>query len=485
MVVYAIGHNYYYMLKNICFLFYPGIQLKIINQEEQEKLLEKFVYTSVEKINNGYLVKVCTTIKTGNIEDQIIVHEQAQVKPEMAKLLYLQLHKLTSIIPPWGTLTGVRPVKLFLQLLEENNLQIAQEIFQQKYLVSKEKIDLVRDIVKVQQPILNGVTPKDCSVYISVPFCPSRCHYCSFVSANANTSSHLIQPHLDCLLEELQLTKEYITQLGFRVKSVYIGGGTPTTLTARQLEILLQKVNQLFKANLLDEFTVEAGRPDTIDLEKLLLMKQYGVNRLNVNPQSLNDHVLKQIGRNHTVKDIFDTMELARQVGFENINMDLIAGLQGETFNSFIESLEQVIGLQPTNITLHTLYMKRASQNVQSKLAVFRASDQEVGEMVAYCAQRLKEAGFAPFYMYRQRNTVDNLENTGYSKPGFESVYNIWIMDESHTIFGCGAGAVTKLIKEKGKDIQRIYNYKLPFEYIKNFEIEKKKKEKIMEFFKN
>lgn len=485
MLIIMKGHKFNYTLKNICYLFFPGQKITAVQDQSSEKD-NVTLFTQVKEENNGYFITAQLQVGSKTTERTCKEEDEKKIKTSLAKLCFFLLQNYTKITPPWGTLTGVKPVKLYLllckRLKSENE---AEKTLRETYLVSEEKIKLIKEVVNIQKPYLAYNNKRDCSVYVSIPFCPSRCSYCSFVSHSVEKQGHLVEPHLECLLRELEMTKRQIDTLGFRVNAIYIGGGTPTILTAEQLNRLLTKIDNLFDAKNVKEYTLEAGRPDTIDREKLVLAKQKWVTRLNINPQSLNDTVLTLANRRHTAKDIIDKVYLARELGFDNINMDLIAGLKGDNFESFQNTLAQVVSLKPQNITVHTLYMKRASKDVQEEHAQFKAQDTEVGKMVGFAAAELKKAGYSPFYMYRQRNTVDNLENTGYTLNNCESPYNIWMMDDTHTVFACGAGAVTKLVDQSKNKIERLYNYKLPLEYLKKFSHIEQKLKKTEEFFKS
>ncbi|MEG1779122.1 MAG: coproporphyrinogen dehydrogenase HemZ, partial [Oscillospiraceae bacterium] len=329
-------------------------------------------------------------------------------------------------------------------------------------------------------------TPQSFSLYVSIPFCPSRCSYCSFVSEAIATpkAKALLSPYVDKLCEEIKAAAKISRELGLRLETVYFGGGTPTTLSATQLKQLCDTIAVSFDMSTVREYTVEAGRPDTIDEDKLMVLKYAGVTRISINPQSLSDDVLKLIGRNHTAQDIADCFKLARRLGFNNINMDLIAGLEGDTLESFEKTVEYLLKLSPENITVHTLSVKRAAKIVKNKEQLL-TQDSVAEQMVSYAGKRLSESGYKPYYLYRQKNTLSNLENTGYSKPGFEGLYNVFIMDEIQTVLAVGAGAVTKLCSQEQSKVQRIYNFKFPFEYLRNFDEILIRQQGIKDFYAN
>ena len=401
----------------------------------------------------------------------------------IAQLLCRQLIKLTGFVPPWGLLTGIRPMKLLRMLTREYGKEEAERRFMEDYLVSEKKLAISRRTVVGEDKILALSKDNSFSLYISVPFCPSRCSYCSFVSQSVEHAAKLIPAYTDLLVRELQITAEIAASLGLHLESVYMGGGTPTTLSAGQLERVLTAVTEYFDLSGVSEFTVEAGRPDTVTPEKLAAIKRCGVGRISINPQTLNDDILRSIGRRHTVAQVYEAMDMARKAGFYNINMDLIAGLQGDTLESYRHTIDGVISLDPASITVHTLAMKRSASMVTGHVAQYNAEGLLASQMLDYGEKRLTESGYDPYYLYRQSGMVGNLENVGWSKPGYEGAYNVFIMDETHTILAVGGGAVTKLKQPRVNNIERIFNYKYPYEYIARFDEMIERKKGIKEFY--
>lgn len=398
----------------------------------------------------------------------------------ISKLLFKILHEITGTDVPWGILTGIRPTKKVLQLLDKGMSR--DEIFdllREEFWISDEKLRLVYDTAVVQRPLLMATPKHSIGLYVSVPFCPSRCSYCSFVSHSVEQAKKLMPEYIRLLCRELEIWGDIVKKLGLTVDTVYFGGGTPTSVSAEHLESLLKAVNKNFDLSHLREYCVEAGRPDTITEEKLVVLKENGVTRISVNPQTMNDEVLKNIGRRHTSKEIVDAYKLARKIGFDNINMDLIAGLPGDTPDSFRNTLEQIIALDPDSITVHTLTLKRAANLFSDGVSQL---ENPVRKMVRDSIAMLPENGYKPYYMYRQKNTLDNQENVGYAKPGKESFYNMLIMDETQSIFGAGCAASTKLV-EPCRMITRICNYKFPYEYIAQFDQLMEKKNQIYEIY--
>lgn len=401
----------------------------------------------------------------------------------IAQMLCRQFTELTGFEPPWGLLTGIRPMKLLRMLTRECGREEAERRFMDDYLVSEKKLELSRRTVRNEDKILALSRDNSFSLYISIPFCPSRCSYCSFVSQSVEHAAKLIPQYVELLIREIELTADIAKSLGLRLESVYMGGGTPTTLSAEQLELVLTSVTKCFDMSGVHEFTVEAGRPDTITPQKLAAIRRSGVGRVSINPQTLNDDILKSIGRRHTVEQVYNAMEWAKSAGFENINMDLIAGLQGDTLESYRHTVDGVIDLAPESITVHTLAMKRAAGIVTGHIAQYNAEGELAAQMLDYGEQRLTQTGYEPYYLYRQSGMVGNLENVGWSKPGSEGVYNVFIMDETHTILAVGGGAVTKLKQPRVNNIERIFNYKYPYEYISRFDEMIERKKGITEFY--
>ena len=361
-------------------------------------------------------------------------------------------------------LTGVRPVKLVRQMAETG---MTEAVIEQKLLdygVSPERVRLSLETWQNQRDIISALSPEKISLYVSIPFCPSRCSYCSFVSHSIERAADMLEQYLPLLLRELRLTARLIKEAGLSVVSVYIGGGTPTTLSAPQMELLLQEICKGFDLSACGEFTVEAGRPDTITREKLMVLAKNGVNRISINPQTLNDTVLETIGRRHTTADFMAAWRLSEEFSFAR-NVDLIAGLPGDDYASFCRTLDEIIALHPENITVHTLTVKHAStlkeQGPQQRTAM---------EMVEYSRSTMEQAGYLPYYLYRQKGTVEALENVGYTLPGLACKYNVYIMDDGHTIISAGAGGVTKLVPQGPQRITRSFNYKYPYEYINRFQ---------------
>lgn len=477
MNLYVKNHNFHFELENLTRLFFPNEKITVIRDFSEPQ--PPYIYTEVSdkitiSVNIGSFNTSETAVKKLTDDDNELVS---------AQLLYKLLCDFTGLTQPWGILTGVRPVKLLRRLAEESSEEQAVKKFEKDFFVSNEKIALSRETEHNERKILELSKPESFSLYVGIPFCPSRCSYCSFVMASIERAEKLIEPYTKLLCEEIKRTAEIANKLGLRLETVYFGGGTPTTLSAEQLDTVLGTVNNSFDMSTCREFTVEAGRPDTIDIAKLFALKENKVDRISINPQTVNDEVLKTIGRKHTAQQFFDAFELARKCGFDNINTDLIAGLPTDTPESFKNSLDSIVRLNAECITVHTLCMKRASRLTTEGVTLDLQQARDAREMLAYTQNILGQNEYIPYYMYRQSRMVGNLENVGWSKKGFESLYNVYVMDETHTILACGSGGVTKLKRNNPDYLERIFNFKYPYEYIDRFDELIQRKSGIMQFY--
>lgn len=386
--------------------------------------------------------------------------------------------------PAWGALTGVRPGKLMTPLLKSgmSDEEVAHK-FAEKYDVTPERARLCLETSRVTLQAEESLGDKDICLYVGIPFCPTRCAYCSFVSASVEKSMKLIDPFLDALYKELTATAEEIRALGLRVVSIYMGGGTPTTLSHTQLDELCTRIEREFDLGYLREYTVEAGRPDTITEEKLAVLRRHGVGRISVNPQTMSDKVLETIGRRHTADDIRAALALVRKVGGFEVNMDLIAGLPDDCTSGFRETVNAVLALAPENITVHTLSLKKGSRITLEGAQLPSAG--EVGAMLDFAQEALSAAGYSPYYLYRQKFMSGGFENVGWAKSGTSNLYNICIMEELCSIIALGGGGSTKLISRgEGRNI-RLMAPKYPQEYIANIEKTCADKKNIGRFYNN
>lgn len=483
MLILKINHNFHYETENLVRVFFPLEKITVVNSEDCKDMQSDGIISAMitregcwQKYSVGISVngESLTADKNGDIDDS------RDSELILCSVLFDALVKFTGYIPQWGMLTGVRPAKLMGSLRRDFGDKGACGYFTDVLRVSAEKTALARTVSEKQDAIAALNSDKSFSLYISVPFCPTRCSYCSFVSHSIEKAEKLLPDYVYLLCEELKVTADIAKKLGLKLKSVYMGGGTPTTLTAQQLESVLTTVNDSFDLSECLEFTVEAGRPDTVTKEKLDVLKECGVERISINPQTFNGNVLENIGRRHTVKQMYDAYSLAENTGFKSINTDLIAGLPGDTVESFKNSIDCVVALKPSNITVHTLALKRSSNIVTDKAENIEA---DTSAMLNYASKRLTESGYEPYYMYRQSKSVGNLENVGWAKKGYECLYNVFMMEELHTVLACGGGAVTKLKQDGTNKIERIFNFKYPYEYIDRFSEVLERKDKIAEFY--
>lgn len=384
--------------------------------------------------------------------------------------------------PEWGSLSGVRPAKLMDGYLREGlSPRAAKGRFMREYFVSGSRAQLCLDAALAAQEAARSLDERDVCLYVGIPFCPTRCAYCSFVSQSVEKSMKLMEPFLDALLLDIRATAAETRRAGLRPVALYMGGGTPTTLSAAQLDRLCAALEREFDLSALREYTVEAGRPDTITAEKLRVLRAHGVGRVSVNPQTMSDSVLEAIGRRHTAQDIVDALALVRECGGFEVNMDLIAGLPTDTAGGFSRTLDAVLSLAPENVTVHTLSLKRGSGLTLAGRPLPEAG--EVRAMLDEAMERLAGSGYAPYYLYRQKNMAGGFENVGWTKPGSESLYNICIMEELCSILAMGAGGSTKLVADGGKRIKRFIAPKYPQEYINAAPGFAAGKERIGEFY--
>lgn len=481
------SENYYkYEIEAVMKLFFPAENFTFIEEAASADINpdEDFIIVRRKKCKRYDYLYIYVKYQ-GNIRrraskiDPDTDDYDYKCEQKLCRMLFLCLRELTGIYPAWGSLTGIRPVKLINRMLSEGmSREDITGRLKNDFFVSDEKLSLAWKTAEVQEKFLKDIDESRFSLYVSIPFCPTRCSYCSFVSHSMKSAVKLIPQYIEKVCEELRLTGEIAKNLGLTLDTIYFGGGTPTSLEAEQLRQLMRAVEDNFDLSSLREYNVEAGRADTITEEKLRVIKEMGADRICVNPQTLNNDVLRAIGRNHTAEDFISAFNLARKIGFNLINTDLIAGLPTDTTESFRRTIDGIISLSPENVTVHTLSLKRSAGLYREDTGVLK---NPVSEMVSYGARQLAEHGYHPYYLYRQKNTVGNLENVGYSKPDTESLYNIYIMEEIQTILAVGAAASTKIVR--GGRPERIFNYKFPYEYISRFEEIKKRKMSIYNYF--
>ena len=473
------GHSFLYEVENTIRLFFPGEKLEQTQQNADITAIMQHNDIDVHLFANVFGESAETTIAQ-NLDDQ-------DYEFALCTLLFHLLCKRTGARPPWGVLTGVRPVRLVHPLLEAgfSNDEVV-EYFAKRYQTEKSKALLAVQTARAEQKLLTGNNSKAFSLYIGIPFCPTRCLYCSFISQAVKQTNKLMPEFTEYLQKELLLIADIVRKCGLLLQTIYIGGGTPTTLSTKQLAQIMNTVSANFDFSNLLEYTVEAGRPDTLlgesGKEKLSVIREYGADRISINPQTMNDAVLHKIGRAHTGAHTIAAYESARKAGYNIINMDVIAGLPTDTPESFMSTIEQVQALAPENITVHTLTVKRSSDLRDAPDAFVQSGD--ISSLLDESRDQLLKAGYESYYLYRQKGTRQNLENVGYAKPGCESRYNVYIMEEVHTILAAGAGGVTKLCMPPNK-IQRVFNFKYPHEYIARFDEIISRKAAIRSFYES
>lgn len=474
------GNDFKYELEGVMKLFIPATLFNIVYGDEIPS--GEYAFVRMKRFDNYALLYVICSYQGKKARKAEIVKGDADFELCLSRLLFKVMSKITGIVPKWGVITGIRPVKQVNRYLNRDMSE--SEIFdamQRDYLCSREKCGIAMKTALSQKKILDELDKKSFSLYVSIPFCPTRCSYCSFVSQSIEQCMGQIPLYLDNLCREIEYTGKLVSRLGLVLDTVYFGGGTPTTLEAAQLERLMKSIAASFDMSHLREYTVEAGRPDTITKEKLEAIKRNGCTRVSINPQTLSDSVLEKIGRKHNTEQFYKAFELAREVGFDCINNDIIAGLPSDTPESFAFTADKLIDMGAENITVHTLSIKRAARLNRDREEGLLENPAD--KMVSYATKRLLESGYVPYYLYRQKNMLENLENIGWSKPGRESLYNVYIMEEVQTILAVGAGGSTKLVDLDGKRLKRVFNYKFPLEYNKHFDLMLEKKNEVEDFY--
>jgi len=463
-----------FYVQNLCILFFPGAKFS-----ESEEMTDETPIVRVKVSDTGTGIHCTASMAIGkrsrsgeHIEGYLENSKRNYTKNRAAKIavgvaVIEAGEKFFGSRSPWGILTGVRPAKIATEMLQKcSDTKEARKELVNEYFINPKKASLILNIAQHEEKLIKTLPEKLCSLYISIPFCPSRCAYCSFVSYSTKKLLDLLTPYVARLKEDIKRTVDLISELGLSIATVYIGGGTPTILSEEQLEDLLSHVASLVAVDSLMEYTLEAGRPDTISEGKLAVAKKYGVTRISVNAQTMNNDILRGIGRNVSAEQFYKAYDIAKRSGIKYINTDLIAGLPGEGFSSFSDSVDKIIALEPDNITVHTFCVKNSSDIINTGIEIYSRTGGETAKSVEYSQLKCKNAGYIPYYIYRQKNSVGNLENVGFAKKGAEGLYNIFMMEEIHSIFACGAGAVTKLVASDRSKIMRMFMPKYPFEYL-------------------
>ena len=458
-------------VQSLCMMFYHGV--KFPENGESCDNLELTV-----TVNESKSAVHCTALLR---QDERFVEKSAlcnfmenesvdrTYKIAIGQAIYSAGAEMTGRDSGYGILTGIRPSKVVAEILSHNDVTDTMNILTKRYLMSIEKARLCIEVAKNETEILRSTDDSKCSVYISIPFCPSRCNYCSFISYAGKKLFSLIPDYLEKLCVDIKNTFDNIKKLGLTVSCIYIGGGTPTILSEEQLDRLLSTIYSSTDVNALDEYTLEGGRPDTITEKKLETAKKYGITRISINPQTLNDDVLERIGRRHTVAEFLDAYKKVSESGIPIVNTDLIAGLDYDNYDSFKATVDKIIELSPANITVHSFCVKNAAQIRSDDKDIYGKNTDFARKSIDYSICALLNNGYTPYYMYRQKNTVGNSENVGYAKKAFLGLYNVYMMSDAHTVFGIGAGATTKLVKHVNGNscIERIFSPKYPYEYLK------------------
>ncbi|MBQ5799342.1 MAG: coproporphyrinogen dehydrogenase HemZ, partial [Oscillospiraceae bacterium] len=467
MKLQLIGHDEKYAVEQSLLTLFPDE--RPVYGEVDEAADDIWAVVTLEETENTVCVttELCCAQKRGSYRYDFPLsgsayEKEGQRRHAIGMSFFRTAKELLGIAPAWGSLTGVRPGKVAAHYLRRGTEEEAYEALTKVYDVTPERARLAVETATVGLREERSLKKNEISLYVGIPFCPTRCAYCSFVAQSVEKSFGMVEPYLEALMDEIESAGKMVRERGLAIKSFYMGGGTPTTLTADQMDRLLTKLEENFDFNNLAELTIEAGRPDTITKEKLAVLRAHNTSRISVNPQTMEDHVLAAIGRRHNADDIRTAMELVRAAGFPHINMDLIAGLSEDTPEGFARSLDEVLTLGADDITIHTLSLKKGSRITLEGTRI--PSADEVAKMLDYANPTLRKHGFAPYYLYRQKYMSGSFENVGWALPGAEGLYNIYIMEELHSILSLGAGGSTKMVG--GGEIRRAFNAKYPKEYI-------------------
>ena len=482
------GHDARYAVEQSLLAFFP--QERPVYDPAAEEENRATISLSCGSKYTTSVTQICYNGTGGKGIARVIIdpnmdeYEKERLRQRAVKLSFFKAaQKVTGATPTWGALTGIRPAKLAAGYLEKGMTpRQVDHLLRDTYSVSETRRELCIEAAQAGLKAKADLKPEDISLYIGIPFCPTRCAYCSFVSQAVEKSFGLMEPYLEVLLGEITQAAQMVKDLGLNIKSFYMGGGTPTTLSAGQMDRLLTHLNQSFDLSRCAEYCIEAGRPDTIDREKLRVLLDHGCDRISVNPQSLEDGVLRAIGRRHTAADIEKTMALAMSMGFRHVNMDLIAGLPADTPQGFRRTLDKCLSFGADNITVHTLALKKGSRILLEGQKIPTA--EEVGQMLDHSISALRGANFHPYYLYRQKYMSGSFENIGWCISGAEGLYNIYIMEELHSILSLGAGGSTKMVDPAAGRIERVFHAKYPNEYITRPEKIQKNLEEFAAFYR-
>ncbi|MGE5329552.1 MAG: coproporphyrinogen dehydrogenase HemZ [Deltaproteobacteria bacterium] len=479
------GHAFEYEVKDIVSLFYS--EPIVFNPSKTPFLKERglIIFSIIEEA--GEEIESITRVEGKDISFEFKSKAKIPKTPMLKKRVIRRMVKLgilnvleefESRKIPWGILTGIRPTKIIRELEDRGfNDKSIPEKLEQEFGISPEKANLMLQVSRNEKSFLNRDDSNKISIYLGVPFCPDKCLYCSFMTNPIKGFQHLVLPYMEAVKKEIDLVGKMLNQRNWEIETLYVGGGTPTSLGNVLLEELMLSMDKAFKLGHIKEITVEAGRPDTLDYEKIRILKKFGANRISINPQTMNELTLELIGRKHNAESIQKAFELARKAGFNNINMDIIAGLPGENFDMFDYTIEKIRELSPDSITVHTLALKKGANLVRKKNSYFLPDEDTVQKMLENCRQKTTQMDMIPYYLYRQKNMIGLQENVGYSLPGKECIYNIKMIEEVQNIIALGPGGVSRIMDFETKKINKIYNDRSTEGYISRIDemIERKK----------
>ena len=464
MILILKNHNEEYAAREIIAAHIPKIKIEIsdIIPENGDYVISELIIK-----DNEYIYSTFIRLEGKEYKSQYT--NASYSKTFVKKSINDALKEALGTCLPWGLITGIRPSKMVREMLETDKTENEiQDIFLNHYECSNDKTKLAMEVAKRERALIESMPQNSISLYVGIPFCPTRCLYCSFTSQSIKFSNTLTEPYMDALSKEIAYTANLIREKGLKLDTIYIGGGTPTAISEKQLDRLLSEINQNFDLSNLREYTLEAGRPDTITTEKLKIIRDNNISRISINPQTMNQKTLDIIGRKHSPEDVIRSYEEALKLGFTHINTDLIAGLPEETEDDFIHTINEIKKLNPQSVTIHTMSIKRGSFLYERYSMYTPSASNTVNNMLSIASDAMESLGKKPYYMYRQKNMLGNLENVGYCDTGHECLYNIYIMEEVQSIYAIGAGASTKIID--GSKIDRIFNVKEVSEYIKRID---------------
>lgn len=464
------GHDYKYEVSELIKLFTS--EFKFLEEKDCMMVIDNSIFFHNDKVFSKtiYCENYQEILSNIDYRDLSGLDERARkktIKETIKRSMFKILEQKFEANVPWGILTGIRPVKIVHALLDEGKdeefikLKLAED-----YYINNDKIELALNIAKRERKFIYPIDENKVSLYVSIPFCPTRCYYCSFPANSLEKFADKKPIYVEKLLEEAKGVSELLRENNKQIETLYIGGGTPTTLTAHEMDTLITGLYELFDLSNIKEFTVEAGRPDTINREILQVLKKHNVDRISINPQTMNDETLEKVGRKHSVKNIIECFELARELGFDNINMDIILGLVDENLQMVENTLKQIEKLSPESLTVHTLSVKRTSK-LKDNIDKYNLTEfEEMSKMIDLSMEYAKKMGLNPYYMYRQKHMLGNLENIGYAKEGYECIYNIQMMEERQSNIALGAGSITKFVYIDENRIERVENVKNLEQYI-------------------